>query len=1344
MRSSLLADIAYKFGGALPRPSDLRVLLPDTFLAATRVNAHTWLSVSAHKQLRLCAQHHAALAAQAEQPHSALTVLIPAKLVPAVMPAACKMRLLHRFPAGSKPYIDGSARVLPALTEPVELWTSLTLPARLGAACHAADPSMLFDVHVCGERAVALIDTGATRCFVSPRLVAALGLTPTPASCPVTLADGSPALAATECRLRVRLHNTVFKLTALVMPLADTFDLILGDDWMCSNRVQPDPASRSCRYMAKGRWHTVPALRPASASPVLADTPVTCEHVSALQFKKFARKHPHKCFMVLTRPAPAVVASATTPAQAHEDPVASATAHCTPGVQQLVNRYRHLFKDKLPGLPPFRDVGTDVVIPLKPDARPVARPMIRLSQPEMDEVERQVTQLLDGGLIIPSSSAWGAPVLFAKKKDGTLRMVIGYHATVNPHTLKHAFPIPRLDSLLDEIAGSTVFTSLDLCSAYHQVRLAPEDVEKTTFRTHLGAFSFLVLPFGITNAPSAFQRVMAEVFRPIRKHVLLYLDDVLCHAPDPETHEKVLERAFQLLSDHQFYLKLSKCSFQMTEVNYLGHVISGGKVSPDPKKTQAVADWPTPTNVAQLRSFVGLATWFRKFIQGFSRLTLPLTALTKQNAPWVWTAECQAAFDAIKQALVSAPVLVLPDFNQPFSVVCDASDYGIGAVLLQNDRPVAYESRRFAPAELNYTVSEKEALAVIHALKVWRCYLESGQEVTLVTDHHPNTYMQNQTNLSRRQARWSEFLARFNFKWEYRPGRLNVADPLSRHPAFKPAPVMAMLSALLAAVTRGQSRPDPAPAAESAPPRPQPAEQRPRKRARTAAPNGPAAPAQPAPASERQHTSFADLSAFRSAYATDPWFAKPRHLRNLALRDGVWYKGDKLVVPDVPAIKRSILYELHDAPYSGHVGIDKTLAAVQRQFWWPGLTSFVTDYVRTCDSCQVHKSANTKPPGLLMPLPTPEGPWDSVSMDFIPGLPMTPSGHDCILVFVCRLTKMVHIVPTVTTVTAEQTAQLYRDHVWKHHGTQLTMVSDRGPQFNSRFMAELTRLLGTKQCLSTAFHPQSDGQTERVNRVLQDMLRHYVSAQRDDWDQHLAAAEFAINNADHASTGFSPFALVYGRAPRVPFETPAGQPRPADSPVKAVAELRARLEADLKRAKQLLNDAKSRQKHYADGKRSDLSFQPGDMVLLNTKNIRLKGPSSRKLTPKWLGPFAVESVINPVAYKLALPSSMRIHPTFHVSLLKPYHTSGRVQPPPPPVEVDEDGGQWFAIESILDHRVVRRGRKETREYQIRWQGYGPDHDSWEPEDCVAPSEMGETLRRYWNYLGKPLPEELLD
>ena len=611
-----------------------------------------------------------------------------------------------------------------------------------------------------------------------------------------------------------------------------------------------------------------------------------------------------------------------------------------------------------------------------------------------------------------------------------------------------------------------------------------------------------------------------------------------------------------------------------------------------------------------------------------------------------------------------------------------------------------------------------------------------------MTDHHPNTYMQTQTNLSRRQARWSEFLARFNFRWEYRPGRLNVADPLSRHPAFKPAPVMVMLAALLAGVTTRSATRPPAPAPLPAPVAPT-AGRKPRKRVRFQLPNDSPEPAADAVPEQPGTVSLHDLSVFKSAYDADPFFAKPRNTRNLTLRDGVWYKGEQLVVPDVPAIKRSILYELHDAPYSGHTGYDKTLAAVRRQYWWPGMTSFVADYVRTCNSCQLHKASNRKPPGLLMPLPTPAAPWDSVSMDFIPALPLTKSGHDCILVFVDRLTKMVHLVPTNTTVTAEQTAKLYRDHVWKHHGTQLTMVSDRGPQFNSRFMTELSRLLGTKQSLSTAFHPQTDGQTERVNRVLQDMLRHYASPRRDDWDEHLAAAEFAINNADHASTGFSPFALNYGRAPRVPFQVPAGQSRPADSPVKAVTDLRARLEADLKEAKQLLNDAKSRQKHYADTRRSQApTYKPGDMVLLNTRNIRLKGPASTKLLPKWLGPFQVESVINPAACKLALPNTMRIHPTFHVSLLKPYLASGRVQPPPPPVEVDDEGGQWFAVESVRDHRVVRRGRKSTREYLIRWAGYGPEHDSWEPEENVAPSEMGNTLRRYWEYLGQPLPKEL--
>jgi transposase InsO family protein len=798
-----------------------------------------------------------------------------------------------------------------------------------------------------------------------------------------------------------------------------------------------------------------------------------------------------------------------------------------------------------------------------------------------------------------------------------------------------------------------------------------------------------------------------------------------------EEHDAVLERAFQLLEQHQFYLKLSKCQFQLREVNYLGHIIGADGVKPDPAKTQVVRDWPAPQNKSQLRSFVGLATWFRKFIQGFSKLTQPLTALFHDKVPWHWSPECQHAFDSIKAALTSAPVLALPDFTKPFRVICDASDYGIGAVLLQNDQPVAWESRRYSDAERNYSPTDQEALAVIHALKVWRCYLESGQEVSLVTDHNPNTYWPTKTDMSPRRARWIEFLSRFNYKWQYIPGRQNVADPISRHSAFKEAPAATLLGAAYVAVatrraTKGHTDEAPAPAQL-----PEPAKE-----------------LQP-PSNTNPNLSpvrLNEYATFAVAYEKDPFFAKPRNLRNLVQRHGVWWQGTRIAVPDDPTIKSAILYELHNAPYSGHVGVDKTLAAVKRRYWWPGMKRYVVDYISRCHKCQSNKASNSFPAGLLMPLPTPEQPWDSVSVDFVTCLPMTHSGHDAVVVFVDRLTKMVHIAPTTTSVTAAETAKLYVDHVWKHHGIQLELISDRGTQFTSHFFEELTRLVGTQQCLSTAYHPQSDGQTERVNRVLQDMLRHYVSATQDDWDEYLSVVEFAINNSDHASTGASPFMLNYGRAPRTPFDISTAATRPRNSRVHAAQELRTRIQNILADAKRMLNDAKSRQKLYADRKRTDASLEPGQWVMLNTKNLRFKGPTSRKLLPKWLGPFKVQAAVNPVAYTLELPPTMKCHPTFHISLLKPFRSDGPVIPPPPPLMVDDDGGEWFTIEAILDHRErtrkVGRATKVVREYKIRWQGYTPEHDTWEPESNVAPSEMGETLRRYYAFRGLPLPREL--
>ena len=469
------------------------------------------------------------------------------------------------------------------------------------------------------------------------------------------------------------------------------------------------------------------------------------------------------------------------------------------------------------------------------------------------------------------------------------------------------------------------------------------------------------------------------------------------------------------------------------------------------------------------------------------------------------------------------------------------------------------------------------------------------------------------------------------------------------------------------------------------------------------------------------------MQELRLGYEHDPWFQKPSNLTGLVQKDGLWWKenGEQLVVPDIDSVKRGILYELHDAPYSGHVGVARTLHAVQRSFWWPGLNKYVLRYVQACPLCQRNKATNQRPAGLLNPLQIPEHVWASVSMDYITDLPKTLRGHDTILVFVDRLSKMVHFAPTTKTVTAEGTAQLFVDHVFKLHGLPKDIVSDRDSRVMAGFFKELTKLLGTKQSPSTAFHPQSDGQTERMNRVLQDMLRHYVSAQQDDWDLRLSAAEFACNNAYQESIGTTPFRLNHGRDPHLPLSIPGQHTK-----VHAAQQFADRMQAGLNDAKRTLQAAQDRQKAIYDKNHRELTFQVGDEVLLRTKNIKLKHPGSPKLLPKWIGPFPVERVVNEVAYKLTLPANYRIHDVFHVSLMKPYRSDGRVQPPPPPLEVD--GEEWLLVERILDHRDIKYRKKVVRrEYLVKWEGYGPEHNSWEPESQVTSG----ALEAYEQYVG---------
>ena len=811
----------------------------------------------------------------------------------------------------------------------------------------------------------------------------------------------------------------------------------------------------------------------------------------------------------------------------------------------------------------------------------------------------------------------------------------------------------------------------------------------------------------------------------------------------------------------------------------------------DPAKVAAVAEWPRPQSLTELRSFLGLANYFRRFMQGYAQHTAPLNKLLSGAAlkqGWqesAWGEAQQIAFDWVKRTLTSAPTLASPDPNKPFVVTTDASVLGIGAVLEQEGRPVAFESRALTAAETRYTTTEQEMLAVVHALKAWRCFLEGGAKFVVRTDHNPNTFFSTKLQLSRREARWSEFLQQFDFDWQYVPGRTNaVADPLSRHPreAAGQAPVPGQAGALtlsvcirqrvLAGLTKRQIALQAAKqqkadklAAQAAPPptevpgtdevlkeyreqavppvvdvQPPPAAAAHARKKRADMPNAkPVQEPQPKPPVKPARSEQL-LSWIAEAYAGDPWFSDTSNTAGFVQRNGLWWKGGQVAMPSHEALVDAVLWEAHDSPAAGHMGEAKTLERVKRLWWWPTLSTDVKEYVARCDSCQRMKSG-LQNRGPLIPLPIPERPWESVSMDFISNLPwIKEHDYDAILVFVDRLTKMVHLVPCNMGATAETVAQLFVHHVWRLHGLPASLISDRDGRFTQPFFREVARITGVKQCLTTAYHPQGDGQTERMNRFLEDVLRHYVGPSQLDWHKHLDAAEFAINSAKQASTQACPFMLNYGQMPYTPHSLMVELAKPErKSPggkwfVQRIAD-------GVQHAKQCLRQAQDRMKAYVDQHRVT-SWTPavGDQVLLSTKNMDMHG--SKKLAPNFVGPFKVLEAKNEVAFKLELTGEMgRMHDVFHISLLKPYTPGPNKAVTPPPLLNDRKGAVW-QVERLLAHRQQKVGSSKSKngqtrkprlvtEYLVHWSGYDdPSDHSWVREPQLVGGAKA-LLADYW-------------
>lgn len=405
-------------------------------------------------------------------------------------------------------------------------------------------------------------------------------------------------------------------------------------------------------------------------------------------------------------------------------------------VQQVLLEFQDVFEDPKV-LPPSRI--HDHHIPLLPNAAPVNSRPYRYSPLHKDEIEKQVKELLQAGLIVHSSSPFASPVLLVQKKDGSWRFCVDYRK-LNAITVKNRFPMPVIDEILDELAGTQYFTKLDMRSGYHQVRMHSTDEHKTTFKTHHNHFQFRVMPFGLTNAPATFQCLMNTILEPfLRKFVLVFLDDILIYSPSLEQHTSHLQQVFYQLRAHKLFMKLSKCSFGQTSLNYLGHIISQKGVATDPTKTEAMLNWPTPTTITELRGFLGLTGYYRKFIRGYGIIARPLTNLLRKKQ-FQWTHSATMAFQQLKEAMVRAPVLAIPDFGQQFIVETDACEVGIGAVLLQRDQPIAFLSKALGPAHQNLSIYEKEFLALIMAVERWRQYLQR-QEFIIKTDHHSLSYL---------------------------------------------------------------------------------------------------------------------------------------------------------------------------------------------------------------------------------------------------------------------------------------------------------------------------------------------------------------------------------------------------------------------------------------------------------------------------------------------------------------------------------------------------------------------------------------------------------------------------
>lgn len=846
------------------------------------------------------------------------------------------------------------------------------------------------------------------------------------------------------------------------------------------------------------------------------------------------------------------------------------------------------------------------------DEIPVRQRYRRIPPSEYELVKTHISQLLETQVIRESCSPYASPVVLVKKKDGSLRMCVDYRQ-LNAKTRKDSFPLPRIEETLDSLTGARWFTTLDLASGYNQVPVAESDRHKTAFCTPFGLYEWNRMPFGLCNAPGTFQRLMERLFGDQRhQSVLLYLDDIIVYSSSVQHHLQRLRMVLERLQAAGLKVKLEKCAFFREKVQYLGHVISSQGVATDPGKVEAVAQWPCPTTVSELRTFLGFVSYYRRFVEGFAQVAAPLHRLVteagrgkvssrRQELGALWSEQCEQAFRTLKQKLTTAPVLAYADFKLPFILEIDASHVGLGAVLSQEIdgkvRPVAYASRSLRPAERNtatYSSMRLEFLALKWAMaEKFREYL-LGHRCIVRTDNNPLSHLLT-AKLGATEQRWAAELAAFDFEVQYRSGRSNQnADALSRLPSVgQPVEESSQSGTVVPELLRRAAVVGP-----------------------TAVRAMQAMPSRSGPElvllQEEDPIIGAALKYWRQGQSPGP--QDRRQLSKLVLvllrqwdrleeQEGLLYRrvyrsdgGEEVLQLVLPAVLRhEVLTQLHQC--HGHQGTERTLELVRQRCYWPGMSADVAHWVQHCERCQQAKEAAPVARSYMAHLLA-SRPNEIVALDFTV-LEPSHSGYENVLVMTDVFSKFTVAIPTRDQ-QAETVARGLVEEWFYKFGVPGRIHSDQGRNFESRLVQQLCSLYQVGKSRTTAYHPAGNGQCERFNRTLHNLLRTLPTGRKRDWASCLSQVLFCYNTTPHQATGETPYYLMFGQEPRLPVDFLLGR---VQEPVAGrvhhwVEEHQARLQVAFEGARERLQAAAQHRKAKHDQRVREQPLVEGQLVYL--------------------------------------------------------------------------------------------------------------------------------------------------